>query len=160
MDPKKELRLRVSAVANETDDIKRYELVSPAGAELPAFTAGAHIDIIMSGQLRRSYSLANAPSERHRYVIAVLREPAGRGGSAWMHDHVKEGDLLTVVEPLNNFALEESASEHHFIAGGIGITPILAMGRRLRATGARMRLHYCTRSPEKTAFRRDIAEVF
>src|SRR5689334_4475171 len=107
--PKKELRLRVSAVANETDDIKRFELVSPTGAELPAFTAGAHIDVITGNQLRRSYSLANAPSERHRYVIAVLREPAGRGGSAWMHDRVKAGDLLTAVEPLNNFALDETA---------------------------------------------------
>ena len=158
--PKKELRLRVSAVANETDDIKRYELVSPTGAELPAFTAGAHIDIITGNQLRRSYSLANAPSERHRYVIAVLREPAGKGGSAWMHDRVKVGDVLTVVEPLNNFALAEGASEHVFIAGGIGVTPMLAMGQHLRAIGVPARLHYCTRTLEKTAFRDDVAEIF
>src|SRR4051812_11891589 len=83
---KKEFKLRVSSVAAETDDIKRYELVSSTGEDLPSFTAGAHIDIIMGNQMRRSYSLANAPSERHRYVIAVLRESAGRGGSAWMHD--------------------------------------------------------------------------
>lgn len=158
--PKKELRLRVDSVTNETGDIKRYELVSPAGTELPAFTAGAHIDVITGNQLRRSYSLANAPNERHRYVIAVLREPAGRGGSAWMHDRVKQGDVLTVAEPLNNFALDETAREHVFVAGGIGITPILAMGYRLRAIGARMHLHYCTRSPEKTAFRKEVGEIF
>src|SRR5438045_3528583 len=90
---KKELKLRVKSVADETDDIRRYELVSPVGEELPPFTAGAHIDVIAGNQMRRSYSLANAPGERHRYVIAVLRESGGRGGSAWMHDHVREGDM-------------------------------------------------------------------
>lgn len=157
---KKELRLLVCAVTSETDDIKRFELVSPAGLDLPAFTAGAHIDIITGNQLRRSYSLANAPGERHRYVIAVLREPDGRGGSAWMHDYVKAGDVLTAIEPLNNFALADNASEHVFIAGGIGITPILSMGHALRAAGARARLHYCTRTPAKTAFGKEVAEVF
>src|SRR5436189_6287697 len=116
--PKKEIRLRVDSVTNETGDIKRYELVSPTGTELPAFTAGAHIDVITGNQLRRSYSLANAPNERHRYVIAVLREPAGRGGSAWMHDRVKQGDVLKVAEPLNNLELRDNAAEHNLLGGG------------------------------------------
>lgn len=157
---KKPLTLRVNSVAEETGDIKRYELVATTPGDLPAFTAGAHIDIITADQARRSYSLANSPSERHRYVIAVLREAAGRGGSVWIHDHVREGDILSATEPLNNFELAEDASEHVMIAGGIGITPILAMGHRSREIGARAHLHYCTRSPEKTAFRKEVAEVF
>jgi ferredoxin-NADP reductase len=157
---KNALKLRVSSVAAETDDIKRYELVPATTKSLPPFSAGAHIDIITSNQMRRSYSLANSPSERHRYVIAVLREATGRGGSAWIHDNVKEGDELTVIEPLNNFELVEDASEHVLIAGGIGVTPILAMGHRLREIGAKARLHYCTRAAEKTAFRDEVAKVF
>ena len=157
---KNELKLRVNSVSDETDDIRRYELVPTARQNLPPFSAGAHIDVITGNQMRRSYSLANSPSERHRYVIAVLREPGGRGGSTWVHDHVKEGDELTVIEPLNNFQLAEAASEHVLIAGGIGITPILAMGYRLREIGAKARLHYCTRSPEKTAFRKEVTAVF
>jgi ferredoxin-NADP reductase len=157
---KKELKLRVNSVVQETSDIRRYELVPPVPKDLPAFSAGAHIDIITGSRLRRSYSLANAPSERHRYVIAVLREFNGRGGSVWIHDNVKEGDTLSVTEPLNNFELVEDATEHVLIAGGIGITPMLAMGYRLREIGARAHLHYCTRSPEKTAFRKELAEAF
>jgi len=157
---KKELKLRVNSVVAETGDIKRYELVSAIPGDLPPFTAGAHIDIIPGNQMRRSYSLANSPSERHRYVIAVLRESSGRGGSAWIHDHVKEGDTLSAVEPLNNFELAKDASEHVFLAGGIGITPILAMGYRLREIGAKAHLYYCTRSPEKTAFRKEVIETF
>ncbi len=157
---KKELKLRVNSVAEETNTIKRYELVPTAPGELPPFTAGAHIDIITGNQMRRSYSLANSPSERHRYVIAVLRESAGRGGSVWIHEHIKEGNTLSAVEPLNNFELAEDASEHVFIAGGIGITPILAMGYRLREIGAKVHLHYCTRSPENTAFRKEVIDTF
>jgi vanillate O-demethylase ferredoxin subunit len=157
---KKELKLQVNSVVKETDNIKRYELVSAVSEELPPFTAGAHIDIITGNQMRRSYSLANSPSERHRYIIAVLRESAGRGGSAWIHDHVKEGDTLSAIEPLNNFELAEDAREHVLIAGGIGITPILAMGYRLQEIAAKAHLHYCTRSPETTAFRKELIEAF
>jgi vanillate O-demethylase ferredoxin subunit len=156
----KELKLRVNSVTQETDDIKRYELVSTASGDLPPFTAGAHIDIMTGNQMWRSFSLANSPSDRHSYVIAVLRESAGRGGSAWVHDHVREGDTLSVYEPLNNFELAEDANEHVLIAGGIGITPMLAMGHRLREIGAKAHLHYCTRAPEKTAFRNDVVEAF
>jgi vanillate monooxygenase ferredoxin subunit len=157
---KKELALTVAKVVDETGDIKRFELVSAEGKPLPEFTAGAHIDIITGNGQRRSYSLANPPTERNRYILGVLREPAGRGGSAWMHDNVKPGTTVTVLPPLNNFKLVEDAKEHIFIAGGIGITPILAMGHRLKAMGAKTTLHYCTRSPEKTSFMADVKEAF
>ena len=160
--PKKKLRLEleVAAVSAHTPSIKVLELVDPDGADLPPFEAGAHIDVITGTGLRRSFSLANDPSERTRYLIAVLREAESRGGSTWVHDQVKVGDRLSVTPPLNNFPLDEAASEHLMIAGGIGITPMLAMGHRLKALGARMTLHYCTRSPAETAFLAEVREIF
>ena len=157
---KNELKLSVAKVVDETGDIKRFELVATDGKPLPAFTAGSHIDIVVGNGQRRSYSLANPATERHRYVLGVLREPAGRGGSAWMHDSVKAGATVTVLPPLNNFKLAADAKEHIFIAGGIGITPIIAMGHDLKAQGAKATLHYCTRAPEKTAFTADVKDAF
>jgi ferredoxin-NADP reductase len=143
-----------------TADIKMFQMVDEGGGDLAPFEAGAHIDIMTGNGLRRSYSLANDPGERGRYVTAILRESAGGGGSAWMHDELSVGDSLTVKPPINNFPLDESAAEHILIAGGIGITPILAMGYRLGDLGAKAKLHYCTKSPEETAFRDLVSEVF
>ena len=145
------LRLDVSAVTDEAEDIKSYELVDPEGHDLPPFTAGAHIDVHVDGLIRQ-YSLANDPEERHRYVIGVLFEAAGRGGSKAMHQSVRVGNVVLVSEPRNNFPLAEDASRHLLLAGGIGVTPLVAMVTRLRTTGAEFTMHYCTRSPEKTAF--------
>lgn len=154
------LKLRVNKVENLTADIKLFELVAPDGSSLlPEFEAGAHVDVVTGGGHRRSYSLANDPAERNRYVIGVLREKAGRGGSAWMHDNVKVGDTLTVMPPLNNFPLAESAGEHILIGGGIGITPMKAMVHRLNALGEKYTLHYCSRSADSTAFLNEIREL-
>ena len=157
---KETLSLRVAGIRQDTPDIKVMELVASNGAELPAFTAGAHIDVFAAGDMRRSYSLSNDPNERHRYLIGVLREVAGRGGSTWMHEDLKEGDTVRVTPPLNNFSLDETAGEHILIAGGIGITPILSMGYRLREIGAKTTLHYCTKSAGQTAFMKEVKEVF
>ena len=157
---KETLTLEVASIWQETPDIKIMELVSSNGGDLPAITAGAHIDIFTDVEKRRSYSIASDPSDRRRYVIGVLREAEGRGGSVWMHEEVKEGDIFKVTPPINNFSLQEDAAEHILIAGGIGITPVLAMGYRLREIGAKFTLHYCTRSPELTAFRREVDKVF
>ncbi len=138
--------------------IHRFELRDPAGAALPAFTAGAHIGVEVPGGALRKYSLCNASSERDRYVFAVLREAGGRGGSTSLCDGTAVGSTLLCSPPRNDFALVANAPEFLFIAGGIGITPILAMIRELEAAGnARYRLHYCTRSPETTAFRDELA---
>jgi len=155
-----DLQLTVSKVENLTDAIKLFELRPADGQTLPAFSAGSNIDIKINDDLRRSYSLTNAPTERDRYVIAVLDEPDGRGGSHWMHNNLKEGDQVTAVTPENNFELADDAHQHIFIAGGIGISPILSMGRHLQDNGARQALHYCTKSPEQTAFREDVADIF
>ncbi len=145
--------LRVRDIARLADGIVAFELVSPDGGELPPFTAGAHLSVrVPNGSIRR-YSLCNDPAERDRYVIAVKREAQGRGGSISLVDGTRVGDLLPVSAPRNDFPLAEDADHHIFIAGGIGITPILSMIHRLRATGGSFSLYYCTRSPAVTAFR-------
>lgn len=150
----------VRALTTEIHDIRSYELIAADGASLPAFTAGAHIDIFTGNGLRRSYSLTNTPGETDRYVIGVQREADGQGGSGWILDNVTEGSTVKATPPLNNFPLAEDAAESVLIAGGIGITPILAMGRALKADGKRAHLHYCTRSAGATAFLDEVKDVF
>ena len=157
------LTVKVAAsrkLTNEIHDIRTFEVVDPDGGDLPAFAAGAHIDVFTGNGLRRSYSLTNPPGERHRYLIAVQREADGQGGSAWIIDNVAVGSEVRITPPLNNFLLDAAAAEHILIAGGIGITPLLAMGHQLREQGAKATLHYCTRSAGATAFLADVKDVF
>lgn len=148
--PRVEVRLR--AIAFEADGILSFEFVDPDGGELPPFTAGAHIDVHIRDGLVRQYSLCNDPRERSRYVIAVLKEAVGRGGSRAMHDALRPGDRLVVSAPRNHFPLAAEASHHLLLAGGIGVTPMMAMVAELESGKADYTLHYCTRSPETTAF--------
>jgi vanillate O-demethylase ferredoxin subunit len=133
-------------------DVVSFEFVAPDGAALPAFSAGAHIDVTPADGLVRQYSLCNDPRETHRYVLGVLREPASRGGSTAMHA-LREGALLEISEPRNHFPLAPGAEHSILLAGGIGVTPILCMAERLAHTGASFETHYCTREPERAAFR-------
>jgi vanillate O-demethylase ferredoxin subunit len=146
------LRVRVEAIRREADGIASYELVSPDGSALPAFSAGAHIDLHLPQALVRSYSLVNAPGETHRYLIAVYRDEASRGGSSWMHQVPRVGDLLSISPPKNDFPLVENAAYSILIAGGIGITPLAAMASRLQQLGRPWRLHYAARSKAQAAF--------
>lgn len=150
------LQVRVQRKSQEAEGIVALELVSADGRPLPGFGAGSHIDVHLPNGLVRQYSLCNSAAERHRYRIAVLREPASRGGSAAVHDLVKEGDVLTISAPRNHFALHD-APRSLLLAGGIGVTPILCMAQRLATWGADFEMHYCTRSPARTAFREEIA---
>lgn len=153
------LSVRVARKVPEALDICSFELVAADGGTLPAFEAGAHLDVQLGGNLSRQYSLCNAPGETQRYQIAVLRDPASRGGSAAMHDAVQEGQLLQVSAPKNHFALAHGpdVKRHLLLAGGIGVTPLLAMAEQLSAKGADFSMHYCTRSSERTAFAKRIA---
>ena len=146
------LSLKAAHIENAAARIKRIELVAADGGALPAFTAGAHIDLELGNGEARSYSLLNDPAETNRYVIAVLREAEGRGGSAWIHDHLREGDVLSSPAPVNHFKLSEEGETHILIAGGIGITPIASMAARLKTLGRNYELHYCARSAEEAAF--------
>lgn len=146
------LQVRVARKVVEALDVCSFELVALDGQALPAFTAGAHVDVQVPGGPTRQYSLCNAPHETHRYLIGVLRDAASRGGSVAMHERVAVGDRLTISAPKNHFPLVQDARRHLLLAGGIGITPILCMAERLAAGGADFALHYSTRSRERTAF--------
>ncbi|MDR7305501.1 PDR/VanB family oxidoreductase [Rhodoferax saidenbachensis] len=146
------LQVRVAHKRAEAQDICSLELVAANGGALPAFTAGAHIDVHLPNGLQRQYSLCNAPGETQRYVIGVLRDAASRGGSANVHDALAEGSVLTISTPRNLFPLAEQAPHHLLLAGGIGITPMLAMAEHLANTGQSFALHHCNRSRARTAF--------
>ena len=152
------LSVRVARKTTEALDICSFELVSADGRPLPAFSAGSHVDVQLPGGLTRQYSLCNDPQETHRYQISVLRDAASRGGSQAMHDQVQEGTLLQISPPRNHFALAHEARRSLLLAGGIGVTPILCMAERLAHSGADFEMHYCTRSPERTAFVQRIAQ--
>jgi vanillate monooxygenase ferredoxin subunit len=146
------LNVIVTRKCNEAVGIVSIELVSEDGRALPSFAAGSHVDVYLPGGLVRQYSLCNDPEETHRYMIAVLRDESGRGGSKAVHDLVHEGDRLQISAPRNHFALAPEAPPHLLLAGGIGVTPILCMAERLAASGETFDMHYCTRSRERTAF--------
>jgi len=150
-------QLLLRQLRREAEGIVSYEFVSADGAPLPPFTAGAHIDLHLPGGLLRSYSLANDPGERHRYVVAVDRAADSRGGSAWMHSVPRPGDRLASSVPVNDFPLHEDAPLSIFIAGGIGITPFMAMAARLNTIGRAWRLHYAVRSRQRAAY---VQELF
>ena len=142
----------VKRIGYEAERINSYELIARRGGELAPFTAGSHIDLHLPNGMFRSYSLLNDQRERHRYVIAVNKDGESRGGSSFIHDSVKVGDIMTISGPRNNFALHEEAEHSVLIAGGIGITPLLSMIRRLDALGRRWELFYAARTRAAAAF--------
>jgi tetrachlorobenzoquinone reductase len=146
------LRLRIKSATWEAPNIVSYDLRPVEGGDVPPFTAGAHIDLTLANGLVRSYSLVNPQAERHRYVIAVQRDRASRGGSKWVHENFHAGDVIDVNGPRNNFALDEQAEKSIFIAGGIGITPIISMIDRLTAIGRDWQLVYCLRKRSNAPF--------
>lgn len=146
-----DLRLRVDRRTTGAEGVVVLDLREPAGADLPAWSAGAHVDLRLPGGLTRQYSLCGDVGDRSVWRIAVLREPESRGGSAHVHDALDEGAEVEVRGPRNHFALEP-APRYLFIAGGIGITPILPMIDAAEAAGAQWELHYGGRSRRSMAF--------
>ena len=151
------MALRIARAADSAAGIRSFELRRDDGGELPEFTVGSHLSLRVPNGSVRKYSLCNDPVERDRYVIAVLREPGGRGGSVSLVDEAKEGDEILATPPRNDFPLVPSPAGYTFVAGGIGITPIMSMIRHLKSGGAaKFKLYYCTRSPQVTAFRDEL----
>lgn len=146
----------VSAKRIVADGIAHFVLTSPTGAALPAFKAGAHIDVELPGGLVRQYSLCNDPLANDRYELGVLLEPEGRGGSRAAHEVLEQGDRVQIGRPRNLFGLVP-ARHAILLGGGIGITPVLAMARQLHREDRSFELHYCARSRTRMAFREDIA---
>ncbi len=146
-----QIPVRISRKAVEATDIVSLELAPLEGASLPPFSAGSHIDVEVKPGLVRQYSLCNDPTESHRYLIGVLRDPASRGGSTAVHDLLQEGQVVRISAPRNHFALVPAGRSLLF-AGGIGVTPILCMAERLAQSGADFEMHYCARSADRAAF--------
>lgn len=146
------LQALVFQMRHEAPGIVSIELrpVPPAAA-FPAAEAGAHIDLHLGNGLVRSYSLVN-PGETHRYVVAVLNDRRSRGGSRFVHEQLRVGQTIAIGAPRNHFRLDEAAPRSVLLAGGIGITPIYAMLRRLAALGREAQLVYCARSRAEAAF--------
>jgi ferredoxin-NADP reductase len=133
------------------DGVLGLELVPSDGQPLPRWEAGAHIDLVLPGGMVRQYSLCGDPTDQHAYLIAVLLVADGKGGSAHLHERVAVGDTLGFIGPRNRFPLAGSGP-YLFVAGGIGITPIIAMIRRAVSEGALWRLLYGGRSRTSMAF--------
>lgn len=153
------LTVRVARIARQTPEVASFELVHPWGRTLPSYRPGAHLNVHVPGGFSRPYSLAAAPEpgpHSSRYVIGVKREPSSRGGSASLHERVREGDLLAVSTPRNTFPLQAEAAHSLLLAGGIGITPLLAMAQHLHRTGRPFTLAAFARSREHLPFRPEL----
>ena len=143
----------IESVTMLTEDIVRLRLRSPDGRPMPRWTPGSHIDVECgSPELSRQYSLCGDPEDASGLEIAVLRDSQSRGGSRWLHGSVKAGDLVRIRGPRNHFRFDENVKKAIFVAGGIGITPSLAMARRARALGMDYELHYSGRSRSTMAY--------
>lgn len=146
------IRVRVAAKAVAAQDIASFELAALDDQQLPAYAAGAHIDVHVPGGPVRQYSLYDLPSDGRRYRIGVLRDPNSRGGSATLVETVRQGDVIEISAPRNHFQLDAAAGHSVLLAGGIGITPILCMARELARSGRSFEMHYCARSLDRMAF--------
>ena len=153
------MRVKIAKVEAMTDSTTKYEFSSLDGSPLPAFDAGAHLDVVVAPEFFRQYSLSNDPADRSKYQIGVLREEDGRGGSKLLHTIFHEGRKVFISRPLNHFPLDECATRTYLMGGGIGITPMIAMAHRLHAIEADFELHYSCGKREEAGFLDDLANA-
>jgi ferredoxin-NADP reductase/ferredoxin len=153
------LRVVVAKADQMSPDVTKYELRSLDGSDLPEWTAGAHLDIVVAPEFLRQYSMSGDPADRSKYQIGVLREDQGRGGSLLMHRIFTEGRKVFISRPINHFPLQEGAAKSFLMGGGIGITPMIAMGHRLHALGAAFELHYSVSTRATAGYLEDLAAV-
>ncbi|MCA0043940.1 PDR/VanB family oxidoreductase [Celeribacter litoreus] len=150
-------KLKVIARIDDRGDISRIRFAPQDGGDIIAYEAGAHLDIYLPDlDMWRQYSLCSDPAETGYYEIGVLKDPNSRGGSVKVHETAVEGAVFTIEGPRNHFPLDETAETTVLLGGGIGITPMIAMAKRLHAIGKDFTLHYCTRSEDVTAFLDDL----
>jgi len=153
------LSVVVSRVQQMTPDVTLYEFSMPDGSDMPLVSAGAHIDVVVAPEFFRQFSLSGDPADRSKYQIAVLREPAGRGGSKLMHRIFEEGRRVFISHPINHFPLDETAAHSYLMGGGIGVTPMIAMAHRLHAIGASFDLHYSCHTRASAGFVEALAQM-
>ena len=144
--------VRLTSISYAAEGIHLFELRPSGGGRLPSCDAGSHVDLHLPNGLVRSYSIVGPGHEPDRYVVGVRRDAGGRGGSAFMHDALRVGSTLRIGRPRNAFPLDERAARTVLLAGGIGITPILSMVRRLEEMGREWSLHYAVRTRADAAF--------
>jgi vanillate O-demethylase ferredoxin subunit len=137
--------------------ISLFEFVGPS-ALMPEPRPGAHIDVHLPGQLIRQYSLVTPLCSPGHYVVAVKREPTGRGGSRYLHDEARQGSCCRIGLPRNNFELDESCDRNLLLAGGIGITPLYGMFMRLRELKRQVEMHYWSSTPDRALFRTELTQ--
>ncbi|MDO5666844.1 MAG: PDR/VanB family oxidoreductase [Alcaligenaceae bacterium] len=150
------LELRVQSISYAAKDTYLLELCAVDGRRLPEVTPGAHIDLHLPNGLIRSYSLVRADEQSFCYVVGIKKDAVSRGGSRYVHEQLRVGDLLTVSGPRNHFPLNLSAQHSVLIAGGIGITPIWCMSQFLEKVGASWELWYSVRSRADVAFLKEL----
>jgi vanillate O-demethylase ferredoxin subunit len=151
-DPATVLDVAISRRETLADGIVGLDLVAVDGGPLPAFDAGAHVDVYVSSGVVRQYSICNDPTERTRYRLGILQEANSRGGSTEIHRAFTEGRRIKIGPPRNNFRLVDDAQKVMLLAGGIGITPLLSMALYLKRRGTPFHLSYCSRTRGRTAF--------
>lgn len=150
------MEVTIHQIHQHNSQINSFELMSCNGEPLPPFKAGAHIDVYMGEGLIRQYSLANCSSEQDRYVIGVLNDPNSRGGSRFMHEQLQVGQRIQISEPRNLFELNTELEHAVLCAGGIGITPILAMAKELKRLKKSFKLFYFVKTRSAVAFHEDL----
>lgn len=158
-----DIEVKVAAVTQVADAVKRFRFERPDDKLLPVFAGGAHVVVSMrdGGKLRRNpYSLMSNPFDGSHYEISVLRVEQSRGGSAFMHEKVKAGDTLTISQPVDLFPIDQRGRKHIFFAGGIGITPFMAMMAQMERMGQNFELHYAVRTRSHGAYWRELAAQY
>ena len=151
--------LQVRSKRSASDCVVELELVHPDGAALPGWQPGAHIELHLPSGLSRQYSLCGNPDDNSSYRLGILNDPTSRGGSSYVHTGLAEDDILEVSGPRNNFELVESP-EYHFLAAGIGVTPMMPMLDEAERRGARWKLTYMGRSRSSMAFWQELAAKY
>ena len=146
----------VTHVEKMAEGVTKYEFRDPRGNPLPAWQAGAHLDIVVAPEYLRQYSLSGEPDDRIKFQIGVLREEEGRGGSTLLHRIFNEGRKVFVSKPINHFPLDEGATRTLLFAGGIGVTPLIAMAHRLHRIGSDFDFHYSASSRTAAGYLADL----
>ncbi len=157
------IEVEVSAVVPLNDLVTRFEFKRRDGQPFPPFSAGAHtvVEMNVDGRTRLNpYSLMSDPADQSIYAISVRRDDKGRGGSLFMHRNVKVGDAMTITYPVNLFPIDLRGRKHVFLAGGIGITPFMAMIAHLERMGGAWELHYTCRSPQLGTYVDDLTSRY
>ena len=158
-----EMQVRVARITQVADKVKRFRFERSDGEAMPIFSGGAHIIVSMrdGSVLRRNpYSLMSSPEDTGGYEISVLRVENSRGGSAFLHEKLKEGDALTLSQPVNLFAFDQRGRKHVMMAGGIGITPFIAMMDQMEREGRAFELHYAVRTRSHGAYWKELQQRY